>query len=68
MSGGVPVCLGCGEELELIRRRKPGTCKRGHPWDQANTYISPLGLRMCRACRVIGVQAWRERNKARAGT
>ncbi len=25
-------------------------CQRGHPFDDANTYVSPKGKRMCRAC------------------
>lgn len=25
-------------------------CKRGHPFDAANTYVSPAGGRFCRAC------------------
>jgi hypothetical protein len=26
-------------------------CSRGHPYDLANTYITPEGFRQCRACR-----------------
>jgi hypothetical protein len=26
-------------------------CKNGHPFDEANTYVSPEGHRHCRACR-----------------
>lgn len=25
-------------------------CKRGHPYDEANTYVNPKGARECRAC------------------
>lgn len=28
-------------------------CKRGHPYDEANTYVKPNGSRDCRACRRI---------------
>lgn len=35
-------------------------CPHGHPYDEANTYVTPVGLRTCRTCR-------RERNyRARA--
>jgi hypothetical protein len=39
-----------------IQRRKERAaaqthCKRGHPFDQANTYIKRDGARACRACR-----------------
>lgn len=26
-------------------------CKRGHPYDDENTYVSPTGARQCRACK-----------------
>lgn len=26
-------------------------CRRGHPYDEANTYITPEGKRQCRACK-----------------
>lgn len=26
-------------------------CKRGHPFDQDNTYVDPNGYRICRTCR-----------------
>ena len=25
-------------------------CGRGHPFDEANTYVTPRGVRHCRAC------------------
>lgn len=28
-------------------------CKRGHPFDEGNTYIPPSGKKYCRKCRVI---------------
>lgn len=30
--------------------RDRSTCKRGHPFDEANTYWHPRGQRCCRAC------------------
>lgn len=35
-------------------------CPKGHPYDEANTYIRPNGQRDCRKCRCAVVQ----RNKA----
>jgi hypothetical protein len=32
-------------------------CKRGHPFDEANTYIAANGTRQCKACR----EAYRQR-------
>lgn len=34
-------------------RSRQEHCKRGHPFDDANTYVSPDGERHCRACRLI---------------
>lgn len=28
-------------------------CKRGHPFDEANTYLTKQGARYCRACHVL---------------
>lgn len=38
---------------ENMRRRGARTthCPRGHPYDQANTYINASGHRFCRACK-----------------
>jgi hypothetical protein len=37
---------------ENVRRhfRKITQCVNGHPYDEANTYVSPSGQRSCRAC------------------
>lgn len=32
-------------------QRNKTHCSRGHPYDVANTYVTPKGWRMCRACR-----------------
>ncbi len=29
------------------------SCRRGHPWDEKNTYTASDGERRCRACNVI---------------
>ncbi|SHJ58468.1 NUMOD4 motif-containing protein [Nocardiopsis flavescens] len=28
------------------------SCRRGHPFDTANTYVDPSGRRVCRACKL----------------
>lgn len=33
-----------------IRRGWDDGCKRGHPWTEANTYITKQGHRYCRVC------------------
>ena len=41
--------------LENVRRSQGNNskthCPAGHPYDAANTYVSPKGTRFCRACR-----------------
>jgi len=49
------------EHLELVTRSENNRrgllgirrthCKRGHPLDEANTYVDPRGRRECRLCR-----------------
>lgn len=43
--------------LEQLGNRRPlptrTACLRGHPFDEANTYVLPNGRRMCRACRTL---------------
>jgi hypothetical protein len=43
------------EHIENMRRgtvwgRSNPTCRNGHPYDEANTHISPTGRRRCRTC------------------
>lgn len=35
-------------------------CKRGHPFDEENTYITPAGWRSCRSCRREHHRRYRE--------
>ena len=37
-------------------------CRHGHPFDEANTYVTPRGHRVCRPCRRVNAQ--RSRRKA----
>lgn len=47
----------------LARKRTPGQCRRGHPWDGANTYTY-RGRRYCRACRAEAArEAYRRRKR-----
>lgn len=39
-----------GDTLNAANAAKTG-CPRGHPYDEANTYITPDGRRDCRTCR-----------------
>jgi hypothetical protein len=41
-----------------------GTCRRGHPFDEANTYIH-RGIRSCRACRRLAGARKRARRRAK---
>lgn len=43
-----------GEHSAMHARiREPSThCGRGHPYDEANTYVAANGSRTCRACRL----------------
>jgi hypothetical protein len=34
-----------------VQRRPVSHCKRGHPYDETNTYVNASGQRTCRACR-----------------
>ena len=41
-------------------------CQRGHPFDEANTYVNPLGQRECRICgRIKGKRHYWRRKKQR---
>lgn len=52
--------------LQKVRNgRHPKTklteCPQGHPYDNENTYISPVGHRSCRACRAAAARRHRAR-------
>lgn len=41
-------------------------CKKaGHPFDEANTYVSKNGARQCRKCAVGYRKKWYYKNKAK---
>ena len=41
-------------------------CKRGHPLDDINTYLTPDGRRNCRTCRADAKRAYRARTRKAA--
>jgi hypothetical protein len=53
----------------LVGRPKPWLrkthCYRGHPYDEANTYVDPSGGRHCRACHAITQKPINERNRSK---
>lgn len=40
-------------------------CPRGHPYDEANTYLDKNGHRYCRICGLEASRRWRNRNLER---
>ena len=53
--------LKAGAEASSIARKARTHCKRGHSFDEANSYINKNGDRFCRACRAMKA---REKRKA----
>lgn len=53
---------------KMRRGRHPNSlqteCKHGHPFDEANTYVTKRGARMCRACNRIAQQRYADRKRA----
>ena len=45
------------------RNARKTHCKRGHPFDRANTYTPPKGGRQCRICIRNMERAWREKQR-----
>ncbi len=43
------------------------TCRRGHPFDEANTRFDKRGCRVCRACQRLNRNAWWHRQHPDAG-
>ncbi|NUS58003.1 MAG: HNH endonuclease [Streptomycetaceae bacterium] len=58
--------------LAGARMRSKTHCPKGHPYDEANTYVRPsTGGRRCRRCRADGMRGkpqWRDRNKGKGST
>jgi hypothetical protein len=47
------------------RNARKTHCAKGHPYDQANTYIDGLGRRVCRQCRRAYWNSWYRRTHGR---
>lgn len=63
--------LGTPKENMVDMRRKGRSpwanrthCSKGHPFDEANTYIRPSGHRTCRACNAAAVRRHKESETA----
>lgn len=51
---------------ENVRRayvNKPTHCPQGHAYDKQNTYVNPIGRRVCRRCTNEAGKKYRERKK-----
>jgi hypothetical protein len=63
VSRGENVLRGAGLSAQHARATH---CVAGHPFDAANTYRTPRGIRMCRACaRRRNVEWWARRQARR---
>jgi HNH endonuclease len=51
----------------VVKNRLKTHCPHGHPYDQANTRVTPNGGRACRACNRAAQQRFRERVAAVTG-
>ena len=47
----VPACTRCNTQRSGHPNAQKTHCPRGHEYDAANTYTTPTGERICRACR-----------------
>jgi len=54
-----------GVAAAVTRRRRAAVtkCKRGHPFDESNTYIAPDGWRECKKCRRAAVDRYQSNNR-----
>jgi hypothetical protein len=66
-------CLTCMREWRAARTeadrakrepKQPRThCGKGHPFDEANTYVNPKGWRVCRTCADATHKRYRDRKR-----
>lgn len=61
---GARLCRECARQRRGSTRENNATkmrCIHGHPFDLANTYITPAGRRKCRACQAAAKRAYLKR-------
>lgn len=49
-----------------LRSAAQTACREGHPFDEANTYVTPKGHRVCKKCRYAKLVLWRKRHPEKA--
>lgn len=42
--------------VRVVKRTLRDSCRRGHPWTEENSYLSPSGKRTCRRCRLVNAR------------
>lgn len=62
-SRGEAVLAGHGACAQNARKT---SCKRGHLFDEANTYVDPAGRRRCRICKYDMESAWNAAGKRKS--
>ncbi len=62
VTGSENVKRGLSPELTRQRQLSKTHCPYGHPYDKANTYVSPNGKRECRICRRESNRRWYRKN------
>lgn len=43
------------DRLQPTSRPRRTQCPQGHPYDEANTYVSPKGQQICRMCKNLAL-------------
>ena len=56
--------VGDAVERSRLWQLKKDACPKGHPYDDANTYVNPQGSRKCRTCRTEADRLVKERSTA----
>lgn len=56
--------LSPSDHLRGHRPPPPTSCPQGHPYDEANTYLTRQGRRVCRICRRTYFRNWKAKQRA----